>query len=153
MKKFTLFIIMLICAVSLNAQYESTSNASSISVTDVIAGIIGIIAIITFFVMAQALYNISKATRETTRIISAWSRETGIGFVKPVDPPLVEKPKYQSLKYDTNKGKLEIQSTMEDGFRNGNLAFIDGKVAPDGKYKLGFMWSVIIKDGKIIGSL
>jgi hypothetical protein len=135
--------------ISLNAQYDSASNASSISVIDVIVGIIGIIAIITFFVMAKALQNISIAVRNTNRIISSWSKETGIGFVKPVDPSLVEKPKFQIVKYDTKKGKLEIQSTMEGGFRYGDLAFLDGEVAPDGKYKIGFMWSVFVKDGKI----
>jgi hypothetical protein len=150
MKKFTLFIIMLICAVSLNAQYGYQTNASSVSVIEVIAGIIGIIAIITFFYMAMALKNISEAIRNTNRIVSAWSKETGIGLVKPIEPPLGEKTKYQSRIYDTNKGKLEIQSTLEAGFSNGDCAFIAGKMAPDGRYKLGFMWSVYVKDGKII---
>jgi hypothetical protein len=150
MKKFTLIIIMLICAVRLNAQYESPSNTSSISATDIITGIIGIIAIITFFIMAKALQNISISVRNTNRIVSEWSKETGIGFVKPDDLPVIENPRYNRLTYDTNKGKLEIQSTIEGGCRLGDLAFLDGKVAPDDKYKIGLMMSVIIKDGKVI---
>ena len=99
--------------------------------------------------MAMALKNISEAVRNTNRIVSAWSKETGIGFVKPIEPPLGEKPKYYSQIHETNKGNLEVQSSLESGFRIGDNAFIDGKVAPDGKYKLGFMWIVIVKDGKI----
>jgi len=47
----------------------------------VLSALVGFIALITFFFMAQALYNISKATRETNRILSAWSKETGIGMI------------------------------------------------------------------------
>jgi len=48
---------------------------------EIIYGIVGTIALITFFVMAAALGNISYAVRNTNRIISAWSKETGIGFI------------------------------------------------------------------------
>jgi len=47
----------------------------------VLSALIGFIALITFFVMAFALNNISRAVRNIDRIISAWSRETGIGLV------------------------------------------------------------------------
>jgi rubrerythrin len=43
--------------------------------------IVGLITMIVFFIMAQALYNISKAVRNTNRIMSAWSKEKGIGFI------------------------------------------------------------------------
>jgi rubrerythrin len=48
---------------------------------EILTTIIGLIALIVFFVMAVALGNISQAVRNTNRIISAWSRETGIGLV------------------------------------------------------------------------
>jgi rubrerythrin len=48
---------------------------------EILTGIIGVIALITFFFMAVALGNISKAVRNTDRIISDWSRETGIGLM------------------------------------------------------------------------
>ena len=79
MKKSVLFIIGLIITGNIYAQYERASDTQSISVPDVIAVIIGIIAVITFFVMAKALANISISVRNTERIISAWSEETGIG--------------------------------------------------------------------------
>ena len=79
MKKSVLFIIGLIITGNIYAQYERASDTQSISVPDVKAVIIGIIAVITFFVMAKALANISISVRNTERIISAWSEETGIG--------------------------------------------------------------------------
>jgi len=48
---------------------------------ETIAGIVGLIFIVTFFVMAGTLSNISKVVRNSDRIISAWSRETGIGLI------------------------------------------------------------------------
>ncbi len=48
---------------------------------EILTAVIGLIALIVFFVMAMALKNISEAVRNTDRIISAWSRETGIGLV------------------------------------------------------------------------
>ena len=48
---------------------------------EILAGLIGLISLIVFFVMAVALNNISKAVRNTNRIISAWSKETGIGLM------------------------------------------------------------------------
>ncbi len=48
---------------------------------EILPTIIGVIALIVFFVMAVALANISTAVRNTNRIISAWSRETGKGLI------------------------------------------------------------------------
>jgi rRNA maturation endonuclease Nob1 len=48
---------------------------------EIFTTIIGIIALVVFFVMAIALSNISTAVRNTNRIISAWSKETGIGMI------------------------------------------------------------------------
>ena len=48
---------------------------------EILTGIIGFIALIVFFVMAGALSNISSAVRNSNRIMSAWSRETGIGLI------------------------------------------------------------------------
>jgi len=55
---------------------------------ELITGLIGLIALIVFFVMAAALSNISKAAKATakttenmSRILNAWSEETGIGMI------------------------------------------------------------------------
>jgi rRNA maturation endonuclease Nob1 len=48
---------------------------------EIIYGIVGIIALITFFAMNITLHNISVSVRNTERVISAWSKETGIGFI------------------------------------------------------------------------
>jgi rubrerythrin len=47
----------------------------------IVLGIVGFITMIVFFVMAVALGNISHSVRNTNRIISAWSKETGIGLI------------------------------------------------------------------------
>ena len=48
---------------------------------EVIVEIIAIISLLVFFFMAVALTNISKATRNIDRIITAWSKDTGIGHI------------------------------------------------------------------------
>jgi rubrerythrin len=55
---------------------------------EIITGLISLIALIVFFVMAVALSNISKSSRNTekymrnmNRILDAWSDSTGIGII------------------------------------------------------------------------
>jgi rRNA maturation endonuclease Nob1 len=48
---------------------------------EILYGILGFIALITFFAMNITLHNISVSVRNTERVISAWSKETGIGFI------------------------------------------------------------------------
>jgi hypothetical protein len=52
----------------------------------------------------------------------------------------------------SDKGILEIEQT-HNSFQDlnpGRKAFLNGKPAPDGKYKLGFMWYVHIKNGEVL---
>ena len=145
-----LFVICLSCISWDEYSYGShSSSTDTISVTSIIIGIIGLISLITFFVMAKALANISNEIRNTNRIVSAWSKETGIGYSKPVEKQIEENQKYFDLKYQTKKGDLIIRSSLESGFKNGYNAYIGNEPAPDGKYTLGFMWSINIKDGKV----
>jgi hypothetical protein len=46
-----------------------------------IDGIIGLVALITFFVMAAALANISRNLKYIARVMFAWSKDTGIGMI------------------------------------------------------------------------
>jgi rRNA maturation endonuclease Nob1 len=48
---------------------------------EIIAGLIGLVSLIVFFVMAAALANISKNLKNVNRILVAWTRETGIGLI------------------------------------------------------------------------
>ncbi len=52
--------------------------------------------------------------------------------------------------YNTNRGKITIEK--QEGFNPaiGDFAYQNDTVAPDGKYKLGFLWYIFVKDGKII---
>ncbi len=53
--------------------------------------------------------------------------------------------------YQTENGKLEIEVHESDPnyICFGINAFLNGGIAPDGKYKLGFMTYVYIKNGKV----
>jgi hypothetical protein len=55
------------------------------------------------------------------------------------------------MKYQTNKGTLEIEQNHDayPDLRKGRNAFMNGQLAPNGKYKLGFMWYVTIENGQI----
>lgn len=48
---------------------------------EIIAALIGLISLITFFVMAAALANISANLKNINRVLNAWSNETGIGRI------------------------------------------------------------------------
>ena len=47
---------------------------------EIIYFIVGLIALIVFFIMAVALRNISDYLRRVTQILNGWSRETGYGM-------------------------------------------------------------------------
>ena len=63
--------------------------------------------------------------------------------------PLIQKiPKIIQVSFTTDKGKIEIElSNPHNTPEPGKKAFKNGKIAPDGKYKFGFMWFVHIKEG------
>jgi len=46
----------------------------------VIFGVLQFVTLITFFVMARALANISESMRKVNTILNAWQKETGIGW-------------------------------------------------------------------------
>lgn len=53
--------------------------------------------------------------------------------------------------HNTSEGLLEIEQTHELylDIRPGRKAYLNGDQAPDGKYKIDFMFYVHIKDGKV----
>lgn len=59
---------------------------------------------------------------------------------------------YTTTWLKTNKGKLEIRTKLDVGYTYGDLVFLNGEPAPDGKYINGWpswMSYVIVKDGKL----
>jgi hypothetical protein len=52
-------------------------------------------------------------------------------------------------KYNSDKGEIEIVHISNSYLFAGDLAYFNGNPAPDGKYKLDFMWYIYIKDGKV----
>jgi hypothetical protein len=74
---------------------------------------------------------------------------TGIRIEQPtiqVEPVIV------LMSHKSDKGTLEIEQTHSSypDINSGRKAFISGKPAPDGKYRLEFMWYVHIKDGQVL---
>ncbi len=67
------------------------------------------------------------------------------------DKPLVQNfPKIIQVSFITNKGKIEIElNSIYDYPEPGKKAYKNGHLAPDGKYKIKFMWYVHIKNGII----
>jgi hypothetical protein len=52
--------------------------------------------------------------------------------------------------YDANNNKLVIITKQKAGFASGDTVYINGDLAKDGEYKLGFMQYLKIKNGKIV---
>jgi hypothetical protein len=59
---------------------------------------------------------------------------------------------YKTIWLETNRGKLEIRTRSESGYRFGDLVYLDSLPAPDGNYGVARpYWAnyIIIRDGKI----
>jgi hypothetical protein len=52
--------------------------------------------------------------------------------------------------YNSDKGEIVIETEEYLNPSKGDFVFQNGNVAPDGKYKLGFMWYIVIENGKIV---
>ncbi len=74
---------------------------------------------------------------------------TGLRLDKPV---IKNKPEIVLMSYQTDKGKIEIEQTHNayPDIDLGRKVLANGKPAPDGKYKLGFMWYLYVKDGFVL---
>jgi len=72
-------------------------------------------------------------------------------YLSIIEPPRLPETSVpiNTTKYKTDKGEIEIKLLSDFCPVSGDKAFIDGKPAPDGKYKLGFSRYVYIKDGNI----
>jgi len=53
------------------------------------------------------------------------------------------------ISYEIPEGNLEIEITpgLDSDFYNGRMALLNGETAPNGKYKIGFMWFIHIENG------
>jgi hypothetical protein len=61
--------------------------------------------------------------------------------------PTVNKTQKKHVQYQTDKGIVEIEPCLQ---LKGQNAFMNGQTAPDGKYKFGCFWTVVIKNGIVI---
>lgn len=69
----------------------------------------------------------------------------------PVEIPAID---YKTNYLDTLKGKLEIKTRLSVGYTYGDSVYLNGVLAPDGKYVYGWpAWAsyVVVKDGKLEG--
>lgn len=58
-----------------------------------------------------------------------------------------KKTSVKYVQYHTDKGVIEIEPCIH---LKGQKAFMNGRPAPDGRYKFGFLWHVEIKNGIVI---
>jgi len=75
---------------------------------------------------------------------------------KLIDVPITDKIQtrnpYNTTWINTNKGKLEIKSKLSAGYTFGDLVFLNGEPAPDGKYVNGWpssLYYLVVEDGKL----
>ncbi|MBK8847586.1 MAG: hypothetical protein IPO27_14005 [Bacteroidetes bacterium] len=62
----------------------------------------------------------------------------------------VDENKLVIVDFQTNKGIVGIEQNNSYSYPEpGKKAFMNGKSAPDGKYKFGFLWYVHIKNGVV----
>ena len=64
------------------------------------------------------------------------------------EKPATAKPKYTNHTYKCDAGELVIEQEFHNP-NSGELAYLNGKPAPTGKYKVGFLQSIIILDGEV----
>ena len=61
------------------------------------------------------------------------------------------KTKLFLVPYETDKGTIEIEQTHNSyiDINYERKVLLNGQLAPDGKYKLGFMWYICVKNGLV----
>jgi hypothetical protein len=64
------------------------------------------------------------------------------------EKPEIIKPKYTNFTYNCNEGELLIEQEFHNP-NSGELAYLNGKPALSGKYKVSFFHSITILDGKV----
>jgi len=75
------------------------------------------------------------------------NKKETISYKKPKPEKIITiTPEY----YPSDKGELKIELTQMLYPSIGNKVYFGNSHAPDGKYKLGFMWYIYVKDGTII---
>lgn len=52
--------------------------------------------------------------------------------------------------YQTRQGSITIEKEVDEPPGIGDLALQNGKPAPDGKYRLAFLYHVVVKNGQIV---
>ena len=52
--------------------------------------------------------------------------------------------------YNTNKGKIVIERNEEINPSKGDAVFQNDVTAPDGKYRLGLLWRIVVVNGRIV---
>lgn len=61
----------------------------------------------------------------------------------------LEKDEIKYIIFNTDRGILKVeQDKLFTNPLKGSNVSLDGKTAPEGKYKVGFMWFIHIRDGK-----
>jgi len=60
---------------------QSLTVFQEIALYEIIIGVIILICLLFFIIITVSLLNISSMLKNTNKVISAWSKETGIGFV------------------------------------------------------------------------
>lgn len=76
----------------------------------------------------------------------------------PPDMPLIpEEPEIPKIRenFSANNGELELEIIHDQGYYpfKGDEVFIGAYPAPDGKYKLGFLSSIYVKNGVIVKTI
>lgn len=86
------------------------------------------------------------------RVIDFLTRKYIVSEVEQkIKQPNVFKPEVILISHKSNKGTIIIEQTHKSHFdiTSGQKVFLNGKAAPDGKYKLEFMWYIHIKNGHV----
>ncbi len=105
--------------------------------------------------------NIGRQTRHSVKLSNKTFQESYDYFRKLIEAEKSSKQqennssseytnKKTSVKYvqhHTDKGVVEIEPCIH---LKGQKAFMNGRPAPDGRYKFGFLWHVEIKNGIVI---
>jgi hypothetical protein len=90
----------------------------------------------------ERVFRFLKSKYLDPSIISTIEHTTGRNF-KPDE----NKTQKKYVQYHTDRGIVEISPCTN---LRGQNAYLNGQPAPDGKYKFGFLWTVEIKNGKVI---
>jgi hypothetical protein len=149
--------LAVVLVIMLLAQFALVNSAESCDSLEELIDLLKTYGIFLLLLYVVGIYLIYASGNELTnagKVSSLNNRHINLTDFKPIDeknPSENEERLIPPMEFSTADGILRCYTNNNFGKINpGNNVTINDKPAEDGKYKLGFMWYIVVKDGLVV---